>query len=113
MSSQGKMKFQVSLLILLVFVLGGVTGVAIDRLASRADSHTAAPPRRGGPGRMIEEMKKNLNLTAEQETQVRAIFDDSRKEFKELGEKAGFKEARERSRARIRATLNPGATKAI
>lgn len=108
MNSQGKMKAQVWSLILLVFVLGGVTGAALDRLLVRtANSNSSAPTRRGGPGRMVENMKKDLNLTPAQEQQVRAILDESRKEFKDLGEKAGFKEARERSRARLRAVLNP------
>jgi Spy/CpxP family protein refolding chaperone len=54
-------------------------------------------------------MKKDLNLTDEQATSVRKIFEESRKEFPawKFNECPGVKESREKSRTQIRAVLTP------
>jgi Spy/CpxP family protein refolding chaperone len=117
MTSQGKVKLQVWSLIVIVFVLGGVTGGALDRLylaksgaaPSSAVNHGMAPGRQRGPGRMIERMKNDLNLNEEQVVRVRAILDESRKEFppSRFAECPGYKDSRERTRARVREALTP------
>ncbi len=117
MTSQGKVKLQVWSLIAIVFVLGGVTGWALDRLylaksgaaPSSTTNHVGSPRGPRGPGRMIERMKNDLNLNDEQVVRIRAIFDESRKEFlpSRFAECPGFKESRERTRARVREALNP------
>src|SRR5262245_33586152 len=110
MNSLGKVKIQVWLLILVVFLLGGVTGASVDRLLF-LNKHqiSGRGGERGGRGQMIERMKSDLNLTDEQTTAVRAIFEDMRKEFspRRFSECPGIKESREKSRARIRAILTP------
>ena len=111
MASLSKVKTQVWFLILVVFLLGGVAGASVDRLLF-LKGQSASPPgkgERGGRGRMIEQMKTDLNLTDEQTTSVRAIFDDMRKEFspRRFDECPGVKESREKSRARIRTVLTP------
>lgn len=107
MASLSKVKAQVWLLILVVFLLGGVAGASVDRLLLLKKQ--SASPGRGerGPGRMVEQMKKDLSLTDEQTASVRAIFDDMRKEFspRRFDECPGVKESREKSRARVRAVL--------
>ena len=88
MTSQGKVKLQVWSLIVIVFVLGGVTGGSLDRLyltkrditPSSSTNHNSSPGRPRGPGRMLERMKNDLNLNDEQVVRIRAIFDESRKE---------------------------------
>jgi Spy/CpxP family protein refolding chaperone len=111
MTSSGKVKIQVWLLILAVFLLGSVTGASVDRLVFMKGK--GEPPANGGgrrgPGRMVEQMKKDLNLTDEQATSVRKIFEESRKEFPpwKFNECPGVKESREKSRTQIRAVLTP------
>ncbi|MFN0084857.1 MAG: hypothetical protein ACKVX9_05675 [Blastocatellia bacterium] len=108
MRQQGNVKLQVWLMIILVFALGGVTGAAIERLFLHSPAERFEPGRRGGGGRggMIKRMKEDLKLTDEQEKSIHAIFEDSRKQF-DMDECPGFKEARQRTQARIREILNP------
>lgn len=111
MTSVGKVKIQVWFLILVVFLLGSVTGASIDRLflmkGQSVPPHQGRGGERRGPGRMVEQMKTDLNLTEEQTTSVRKIFDESRKEFPpwKFNECPGVKESREKTRANIRAIL--------
>src|SRR5262249_33592353 len=106
MNSQRKVKVQVWLLIALVFVLGGVTGAALDRVFVR--SATEKPGSRRGPGHFFREMKDDLNLTEDQEKSIRAIFDENRKEFRSrMAECPGFKEMRARTNERIKELLTP------
>ncbi|MEP7337025.1 MAG: hypothetical protein ABI977_04725 [Acidobacteriota bacterium] len=111
MASLSKVKTQVWLLILVVFLLGGVAGASVDRLLllKGQSSSPSGKGERGGRGRMIEQMQKDLNLTDEQTASVRAIFEDMRKEFspRRFDECPGVKESREKSRARVRAILTP------
>ncbi len=114
MTSQGRVKFQVWLLILAVFVLGSVTGASLDRLyLAKSDSlKHGSPGREGrprGPARMVERMKSDLNLNDEQVAKIRTIFEESRKEFppNRFAECPGFKESRARTRARVREALTP------
>lgn len=115
MDFQGRVKFQVWLMILAVFLLGGVTGASLDRLyLTKSETGRFGP---GGPassgrhGRppMIEAMKKDLNLSDEQVTQIRNIFEETRKEFhpSRFAECPGMKEMREKTRSRVRAALTP------
>jgi Spy/CpxP family protein refolding chaperone len=111
MNSSGKVKIQVWLMILAVFLLGSVTGASVDRLVfmkGRGETHAGGGGRRG-PGRMVEQMRKDLNLTDEQTASVRKIFEESRKEFPpwKFNECPGVKESREKSRTQIRAILTP------
>lgn len=111
MRPQGNVKFQVWLMIGLVFALGGVTGAAIERLVLHSPTERFEPARRGG-GRagMIKRMKEDLNLTEEQEKTIHGIFEDSRKQFK-MDDCPGFKEARQRTQTRIREILTPDQVK--
>jgi Spy/CpxP family protein refolding chaperone len=104
MNSPGKIKTQVLLLIALVFVLGGVTGAAIDRIFIRTGSESRGP--RGGRG--MDEMTRDLKLSKEQADSIRKIFDENRKEFRsKMSECPGVKELRERTDARIKELLSP------
>jgi len=104
MSSPGKIKTQVLLLIALVFALGGITGAAIDRIFVRPGSEKHGP--RGGRG--MEEMTRDLKLSKDQAESIRKIFDENRKEFRgRMAECPSFKELRERTDARIKELLTP------
>jgi Spy/CpxP family protein refolding chaperone len=107
MTSQAKVKLQVWLLIVVVFVLGGVTGGSLDRLY--LSNRSWNPENRRGPHRMMERLKNDLNLNDEQVAKIKTIFEESRKEFgqRRLNECPGWLESRARTRSRIRETLTP------
>jgi Spy/CpxP family protein refolding chaperone len=112
MNQPNRIKLQVWLVFLLVFGLGGLTGISLDRVylaryaAQRPPSHGG--PGRGGPRRMLERMKQDLNLTDQQAEAIHKIFEDSRKEGQSrLDACPGFKEARQRTQERLRAVLTP------
>ena len=113
MTPRGITRLKTWLVVVGVFLLGGVTGAALDsvyRLKARGDR----PPRvrgggpRGGEKR-FEEMRRDLSLTDEQAGQIRAILDETRNEYKALREKCRpqYDAARQGARTRIRALLNP------
>jgi Spy/CpxP family protein refolding chaperone len=107
MTSQAKVKLQVWVLIVVVFVLGGVTGGSLDRLYLSKSSGNEGPRR--GPHRMIERWKKDLSLNDEQVAKIRTIFEESRKEFppSRFVNCPEVRESRARTRARVRETLTP------
>lgn len=110
MNAIGKVKTQAWMLMLVVFVLGGVTGASVDRFWF-LKGQNAPLPRHGerGSGRSpVERLKEELSLTEDQAATVKTIFADMRKEFppsKLFDECPGMKESREKSRAKIRAIL--------
>ncbi len=112
MTSKVRMKVQIWSLILVVFVLGGVTGASLDRLYllnQRGDRSGAAGPGQRWRQQMLENMKRDLNLTDDQVSKIRVVFEDNRKEFqpKRFSECPSFKEMREKTNTRIRSILTP------
>ena len=109
MKTQGKVKFQVWLMIFLVFILGGVTGASIDHMYNTKYGSS----RSGQPGSrrqaMIENMRRDLNLSEDQVKQVRLVYEETRKESQRRSavECPVFNEMREKTRQNIRAVLNP------
>ncbi|MBK7601261.1 MAG: hypothetical protein IPL01_02280 [Acidobacteria bacterium] len=109
MNPQGRVKYQVWLMIAVVFILGGVTGASLDRLYMLKNKPQAA----AGPNRwrqaMMDDMKKEMNLTDDQVTQIRSVYDQMRKEFqpKQFAECPAVKEMRERTRSKIFEVLSP------
>jgi Spy/CpxP family protein refolding chaperone len=57
----------------------------------------------------VENMRRDLNLTDEQTTAVRAVGDETRNEYRKLRTelRPRFEEPRQKARARIRAVLTP------
>ncbi|MBK9313439.1 MAG: hypothetical protein IPM55_04200 [Acidobacteria bacterium] len=110
MKTQGKVKFQVWLMIFLVFILGGVTGASIDHLYNtKYGSSRSGPPPGSRRQAMIENMRRDLNLSEDQVKQVRQVFEETRKESQRRSavECPVFNEMREKTRQNIRAVLNP------
>ena len=94
-------------LLLGIFVLGAVTGAALTGLyRSRASGPEA---RERAMHERFENMRRDLNLTDEQTTQVRAIIDETRNEYRALRAelRPRFDEPRQKARAKIRALLTP------
>ncbi len=104
MSMQGHTKLKIWLVLLVVFVLGAVTGAALSGLyRSRASSERPEKAMR----ERFEKMRSELNLTDEQTKAVSAILEETRNEYRALRTelKPRFDEPRQKARTRIRALL--------
>ena len=105
MIMQGHTKLKIWLVLLVVFLLGGVTGAALGGLyRSRASSER---PEKAMHER-FEKMRSELNLTDEQTKAVSAILEETRNEYRALRTelKPRFDEPRQKARTRIRALLS-------
>jgi Spy/CpxP family protein refolding chaperone len=105
MTTQGHTTFKIWLVLVVVFVLGSVTGAAITgfyHAMAHNDTHSA-------PRDRMEKIRRDLNLTDEQMKLVSAILDETRNEYKQLKTelKPRFDEPRQKARTRIRALLSP------
>ena len=110
MTLQGRTKLKMWLVLVAVFVLGSVTGVALTGLyrsraagGDRSETHDKAMHER------FEKMRTELKLTDEQTKAVQGIIDETRNEYRALRTelRPRFEEPRQKARARIRALLTP------
>jgi Spy/CpxP family protein refolding chaperone len=111
MTPRGLTRFKIWLGVLGVFVLGCVTGASLDslyRLKAGNGEHQEKSGRRDKES-LFENMKSDLNLTDQQATEVRAIIEQSREEYRKLRNEVRprYDQVRAGARARIRALLNP------
>jgi Spy/CpxP family protein refolding chaperone len=108
MTLAGRTRLKIWMVLVAVFVLGCVTGVALTGLyRSRASSGTESRER--AMHERFERMRTELNLTDQQTTAVRTILDETRNEYRALRTelRPRFEEPRTKARSRIRALLNP------
>jgi Spy/CpxP family protein refolding chaperone len=107
MSFWGETRLKILLSVLGIFVLGCVTGAALDS-AYRLRSAQAVS---GQPGKedFFEALRRNLDLNNQQATEIRAIVDETRGEYRQLRAEVRprYDALRQRARARIRALLTP------
>ncbi|HMG76865.1 MAG TPA: hypothetical protein VK582_25560 [Pyrinomonadaceae bacterium] len=109
MTLTGRTTLKIWLVLLVVFVLGSVTGAALTGLyRSRAGSGSTEARERAMHER-FEKMRTELSLTDQQTTSVRTILDETRTEYRALRTelRPRFEEPRMKARARIRALLTP------
>lgn len=108
MTVTGRTRLKIWLVLIVVFVLGSVTGAALTGLyRSRASGD-----RDRSEARMherFEKMRSELSLTDQQTAAVRAILDETRNDYRTLRTelRPRFEEPRQKARVRIRALLNP------
>src|SRR5262245_23998677 len=105
MTFPGHTRLKVWLVLVVVFVLGSITGAALTGLyVARSGSDRG----RNGQSR-LEKMRTELNLTDEQMKSVSAILDETRNEYRALRSelKPRFEEPRMKARAKMRALLSP------
>jgi len=102
LESLGRMRLQALLVLLTVFVIGGLAGAAFER-ASRP--RREPPPRGGFPRHLREE----LRLTVDQDRRIDAILDDYRPRTEELFDRfmPDVHALTEQMRGEIRAVLTP------
>ena len=107
MTITGRTRLKIWLVLVAVFLLGSVTGAALTGLY-RSRASTGRESRERAMHERFEKMRTELNLTEQQTTQVRAILDETRNEYRALREelRPRFDEPRMKARAKIRALLN-------
>jgi hypothetical protein len=108
MNSQGRTTLKVWLVLVVVFILGAITGGAfVGGFASGFYRATSRPPRNDRDRE--EKMRRDLSLTDDQMKSVSAILDDTKNEYKALRQelKPRFDEPRQKARGKIRTLLTP------
>jgi Spy/CpxP family protein refolding chaperone len=105
----GRTMLKIWLVLLVVFVLGCVTGAALTGLYRSRASADRPEARERAMAERFEKMRTELKLTDQQTTAVRTILDETRNEYKTLRTelRPRFDEPRLKARARIRALLTP------
>ena len=108
MTLTGRTTLKIWLVLLVVFLLGSVTGAALTGLY-RSRAGGGAEARERAMHERFEKMRSELNLTDQQTTSVRTILDETRNEYKALRTelRPRFEEPRTKARTRIRALLTP------
>ncbi len=109
MTLQGRTRLKMWLVLVAVFVLGSVTGVALTGLYRSRASGERPEAREKAMHERFEKMRSELKLTDEQTKAVQAIIDETRNEYRALRTelRPRFEEPRQKARARIRALLTP------
>lgn len=101
---------KVWLVVVGVFVLGGMTGASLDSLYRlRAGNQRQEMRGRRDKEEGFERMKRDLNLNEQQATEIRAILDQTRNDYRALRAEVRprYDTLRQNARARIRALLTP------
>lgn len=108
MTLTGRATLKIWLVLVAVFVLGTITGAALTGLYRSRASVGREGRERGKHEQRFEKMRQELSLTDQQATDVRAILDQTRNEYRTLREelRPRFEEPRLRARTKIRALLN-------
>jgi len=109
MTLTGRTTLKIWLVLLVVFVLGSVTGAALTGLYRSRTNGGGAEARDKAMHERFEKMRSELSLTDQQTSSVRTILDETRAEYKALRTdlRPRFEEPRTKARARIRALLTP------
>jgi Spy/CpxP family protein refolding chaperone len=110
MTERSKTLLKMWLVVVGVFALGCVTGVSLDsvyRLRASNERSDARPGR--DKDKLFERMKSDLNLNEQQATQIRAILDQTREEYRQLRTEVRprYDAVRQNARTKIRALLSP------
>lgn len=108
MTLAGRTRLKIWMVLVAVFVLGCVTGVALTGLY-RSRASNGAESRERTMHERFERMRTELNLTDQQTAAVRTILDETRNEYRALRTelRPRFEEPRLKARSRIRALLTP------
>lgn len=107
MTITGRTTFKIWLVLVVVFILGSVTGAALTGLYRSRASGDRPEARERAMKERFEKMRRELSLTDQQTTSVRTILDETRNEYRALRTelRPRFDEPRQKARARIRALL--------
>ena len=108
MTKQGNTTLKVWLVLVVVFVLGGITGGAFTGGVIAGFFRGMSHAERNAPRDKMEKLRRDLNLTDDQVKSVSAVLDETKNEYKALRTemKPRFEEPRQKARAKIRALLS-------
>src|SRR2546425_235077 len=84
MTLTGRTTLKIWLVLLVVFVLGSVTGAALTGLYRSRAGGGGAEARERAMHERFEKMRSELSLTDQQTTSVRTILDETRNEYRAL-----------------------------
>ncbi|HEX8175668.1 MAG TPA: hypothetical protein VF543_11170 [Pyrinomonadaceae bacterium] len=107
MTERGKSLLKIWLAVVGVFVLGCITGFSLDSVyRMRAGSDRSD---RRSKEAVFERMKRDLDLNEQQATQIRAILEQTRDEYRQLRAEVRprYDAVRQNARTKIRALLTP------
>jgi Spy/CpxP family protein refolding chaperone len=114
---RGSTRRKILLVLVGVFLLGGITGASLASLYRLRDSHEGQGRRGGGGGRgggnrkdkIFDSLRRDLSLTEQQATEIRAILDQTRNDYRALRAEVRprYDSVRQNARTRIRALLTP------
>jgi len=108
MTTQGHTTLKVWLVLVVVFILGAITGGAFTGGAIAGFFRGMSHADRNTPRDKMEKLRRDLNLTDDQVKSVGAILDETKNDYKALRTelKPRFEEPRLKARAKIRALLS-------
>jgi Spy/CpxP family protein refolding chaperone len=111
--ARGSTRLKILLVLVGVFLLGGVTGASLASLYRLRDGSDRREGRGGGRGnredKIFDDMRRDLDLTEQQATEIRAILDQTRNDYRALRAEVRprYDSVRQNARTRIRALLTP------
>ena len=107
MNENSSVRWKTWLVLVAVFVLGAVTGIGISGVYRSRANATLRASRVHERQAMFEKMRSDLNLTAQQSTDMQKLLDETGNEFRALrGElRPRYEELRLKTRGRMRALL--------
>lgn len=105
----GKIQLKAWSVVIGIFLLGCMTGVALDGIyRSRASTTVQSVNLRDGEA-YFDTLKRELNLNLQQSSAIRAVITDAGHEYKAVcaDVRPRYDEVRDRARARMRTLLTP------
>jgi Spy/CpxP family protein refolding chaperone len=108
MTERGKTLLKIWLALVSVFALGCITGFSLDSVYRLRAGGERSEGRKNKEA-VFERMKRDLNLNDQQATQIRAILEETRDEYRQLRAecKPRYDAVRQDARTKIRALLTP------
>jgi Spy/CpxP family protein refolding chaperone len=109
MTPRAKTRLKIWLVVVGVFILGGITGVSLDSLYRMRAGGSGSMRERRSKEDVFEHMKSDLNLSEQQATEIRTILDQTRNEYRQLRTEVRprYDAVRQNARTKIRALLTP------
>lgn len=106
------MNRKATVLVILVFLLGIALGAVGMRVAEQkvwGGDRNSERGRAGGASRMVDQLTRELALTQEQQQQLNAILEDTRKQYEVTYStiRPQMEQTRQEGRGRIRSMLTP------
>lgn len=108
MIDKAKSRLKTWVVLVVVFVLGCVTGVGIGGVYRSNTSASLRDSRKHDREAMFEKMRRDLDLTEEQSKEMRKVLDETGIGFRALRSelRPKYEELRLKTRGRMRALLN-------